>query len=335
MARSLAALAQGFAGFDPALTWAGLVANQVGGPRHGEILSQAMEQVSGLPFRGALRRRPEIALPERHLGLVTAQEGGLGDEAMGALADWLEKGLELDRLLNDLPEMTIAPPPEPEPSPSSGARVRLGVARDEAFCFYYQENFRRLQQAGAELVFFSPLNDTSLPPDLDGLYLGGGYPELFAQRLADNRSLRREVASFGRQGGVIYAECGGMMFLGRGLTDTQGRRWPMAGLLELETKMLPRLRTLGYRQVKFRADTPLGAAGAVARGHEFHYSEICGCAAGAGSIQEVYQATGRSGPQPETKGYLARKVLASYVHLHFGSNPDLAAALVAACRQSG
>ena len=326
MARSLAALARGFVEFDPGLTWAGLLANRVGSAAHLEILRRAMSLVPGLAFLGGLKREPGLALPERHLGLVTAEEGGLGPERWEMLADWLEQGLDLEALLAGLPELELPPPEE---ALAAGERVRLGVARDRAFCFYYQENLRRLEQAGAELVFFSPLADGALPPGLSGVYLGGGYPELFAAELAGNQAMRASLADFVRRGGVVYAECGGMMYLGRALEDQQGRRHEMCGVLEMETRMLPRLKALGYREVRFRTDTPLGPAGTVARGHEFHYSELVAPPEG---VAQVYDARGRRGAEPDCRGFGAGEVLASYVHLHFGSNPGLAPALVERCR---
>lgn len=332
LARSLAALARGFHGFDPDLRWVGLVANQVGGPRHVEILRRAMSLVPELPFLGGLPRREEIALAERHLGLVTAEEAGLDAQGVDALAEWVEGALDLEALWQRLPRVEPAEPPEARAPCPARPRVRLAVARDRAFCFYYQENLRRLEAAGAELVFFSPLRDRALPPGVTGLYLGGGYPELFAAQLAENQGLRRQIAHLGRAGLPIYAECGGMMYLGRGLIDQAGRRWPMVGLLPVEFRMLPRLRSLGYREVRFRRATPLGPAGTVARGHEFHYSEVCGQQKDPELEEAVYQARGSRGAVPDCRAYARGNLLASYVHLHFGSNPALAENLVAACQ---
>jgi cobyrinic acid a,c-diamide synthase len=331
-ARSLAALARGFLDFDPDLTWVGLVANAVGSPAHTDSLRQAMTLVPGLPFRGGLPRSPELALPERHLGLITAEEGGLDGPALDRLADWLEQGLDLDALLADLPAM-VADYQEPSIQAVSGEKVRLAVARDKAFCFYYRENLRRLQEAGAELVFFSPLADKALPEGVAGVYLGGGYPELFAPALSANRELGDDLRRAQARGLPIYAECGGMMYLGRELTDLDNRRWPMAGLLPLASCMLPRLRGLGYRQVTFTRATPLGPAGSQARGHEFHYSEIIEMEHDRDMAADVYRAMGRQGPLDDCRGLLLGNTLASYVHLHFGSNPELASAFVRACRE--
>ncbi len=325
MVRSLAALALGFERFDPQLTWAGLVANKLGSLNHRDLLARAMEQAPAMPFAGGLLRREEITLPERHLGLITAGEGCLGPEELDRLADWLEEGLDLEALLARLPEIN---PPAPAPETTvRGSGVRLGVASDRAFCFYYQENLRRLEAAGAELVFFSPLTDSTLPPGLQGLYLGGGYPELHAEKLAGNTTLAWEIARAGRDGMPIYAECGGMMYLGRQLTDLEGRAWPMCGLLPIETRMLGGLRSLGYRQVRFSADTILGPVGSLVRGHEFHYSEMTRPPGGG-----VYEIAGGAAAG-QAQGIWQDNTLASYVHLHFGSNPQSAPSFVNACRQ--
>src|SRR5262249_16175725 len=208
-------------------------------------------------------------------------------------------------------------------------RVRFGVARDEAFCFYYPDNLELLEQAGAELVFFSPLHDSHLPPDLRGLYLGGGYPEVHAEGLVANAPMRQEVKAFIEQGGVVYAECGGFMYLTAGIRNDQGKLFPMVGVYPTVVHMLPRLAALGYVEVEVERANDLFAAGR-ARGHEFHYSELeredfCG-----GEIEAVYQIHKRHSDVVRSEGYLYKRCLASYVHLHFGSNPQFAASLVGA-----
>jgi cobyrinic acid a,c-diamide synthase len=326
MARSMAAVVLGFSSFDPDLSWAGVVANRVGSPRHLEFLSQAVNGLGKMPLAGGLGREESIALPERHLGLVTADERCGGDQEVERLADWFEAGVNLDRLWDSLPELSVTPPPEGTAAPR--ARVRLGVARDEAFCFYYQENLRLLQEAGAELVFFSPMRDPQLPVGLDGLYIGGGYPELFARELSGNYGMRSSIRGFGLSGKPIYGECGGFMYLGKALGDLNQCSWPMTGLLPVEFRMLEKLRALGYREVGTTEPTPLGPSGLRARGHEFHYSEI----ARLEPCHKVYSCTDRNGSGREAQGYLMGNVLGSYVHLHFGSNPLLAAGFVEFCR---
>lgn len=330
LARSFAALVRGYTSFDPDLTWAGVLANQVGGgPAHGRMLAQAMTLVPKTCLVGCLEDKNDLSLPERHLGLITAEEGGLDPQERERLAAWLEKSVDLNKLLERLPDLGKESNPALDPMPLK--KVRLGVAQDRAFCFYYHENLRRLEQAGAELVFFSPLDDSALPPGLSGLYLGGGYPELFAPKLSRNVSLKKEIERLGQDGMPIYAECGGMMYLGRELQDQKGGSWPMAGLLPLSFTTLPRLKTLGYRCVVFNADNPLGQAGTTARGHEFHYSEIFSRGLAGGMRSDCYAAFGQGVPLADTEGFVLNNTLVSYVHLHFGSNPVLAENLVNAC----
>ncbi len=327
MGQSLAAMAAGFQGYDPHLAWAGVMANQCGSPRHRALLQQALAGSVDMPFWGGLLRDPALCMPERHLGLITAEEGGLDPELLERLADLVEDGVDLDLLLANLSEVETASAP---PAAPAAPKVRLGVARDEAFCFYYQENLRRLRQAGAELICFSPLRDQALPPDLHGLYFGGGYPELFAGQLAANQGLRREIASAARQGLPIYGECGGMIYLGDSVRDLEGRLWPQCGVLPLEVSMNPRLRQLGYRQVSLAEDSLLGPPGTIARGHEFHYSEIT--QKGQGAQEGVFVCQGRGGALLEPCGWRVANTVASYVHLHFGSNHHLAKNFVAFCQ---
>jgi cobyrinic acid a,c-diamide synthase len=326
MARSAAALVHGFASFDPALTLAGVVFNRVGSATHLEYLRQALTSLPGVRCFGGLPRDRELAIPERHLGLTTAEDHPLDEAYLNHLADWLETHLDLDGLLQALPTLTL--PEEPAPADVPPA-VRLGVARDGAFCFYYPENLELLEHFGAQLVPFSPLKDRELPPDLHGVYLGGGYPELSAEGLAANQSLRQALREAAAAGLPIYAECGGLMYLSREIRDLEGRVHPMAGVFPFAVQMLARLKALGYREVTLTAPGLLGPAGTTVRGHEFHYSEMVGEPDG---VPRLYRLTARQGGAAVAEGYCSKNVLASYVHLHFGSNPELARHLVASCR---
>ena len=326
MARSAAALVHGFASFDPDLSLAGVIFNRIGSPTHLEYLQQGLAALQGVRGFGGLPRDPELAIPERHLGLATTEDHPLGEAYLTHLADWLEAHLDLDGLLEALPQLTL--PEEQTPAVVAPA-VRLGVARDRAFCFYYPENLELLAEAGAELVPFSPLDDRELPPGLHGLYLGGGYPELYAGPLAANAGLRQAVYDFAAAGLPIYAECGGLMYLAQEIRDLEGQAHPMAGVFPFTVRMLPRLKALGYREVTLAAAGLLGPAGTRARGHEFHYSEMVGEPVG---VARLYRVTPRKGGEAVAEGYCAGNVLASYVHLHFGSNPEVARSLVASCR---
>jgi cobyrinic acid a,c-diamide synthase len=325
MARSAAALVHGFATFDPDLALAGVVFNRLGGAAHLQYLTQALGQLEGIKCLGGLPRDGELAIPERHLGLFTAEDHPLEGKRLGQLAAVIEEHLDLEGLLASLPVLEI---PQEAPVADDPPQVRLGVARDQAFCFYYQDNLDLLAQCGAELVPFSPLEDKELPGDLQGLYLGGGYPELSAGQLAANRGMKQSIMEQAAAGLPIYAECGGLMYLSREIEDLEGRCHPMAGVLPLKVRMLPRLKALGYREITLAAPGLLGPAGTRARGHEFHYSEIIG---GTEELPKLYRITARQGREAAAEGYCLNNVLASYVHLHFMSNPEVARNLVDRC----
>lgn len=337
MARSAAALVGGYLAFDSDLTFAGVLFNNAGSPSHAALLAEVM--AAALPevrLWGVLPRRAAVAVPSRHLGLVTAEDVADADARLDALADWLEAACDVEGLLRSLPPARCPSfPPEERLAPSVSApkgkkRVRIGLARDRAFCFYYEENLRRLTEAGAELVAFSPLADAGLPPALDGLYLGGGYPELGAETLAANAAMRRDVRELCAAGRPVLAECGGFMYLMDALTDPDGRVFPMAGFFPFRAVMGKRLSSLGYRRVVTRAATPLGPAGTVLRGHEFHYSSLTD---DAGDVPAVYALSGRRGDLHTREGFFLGQTLGSYVHLHFGSDPEAAGRFVAACAE--
>lgn len=326
MARSAAALVAGYADFDPEVNIAGVIFNRVGSPAHAELLREAMTLVPDVPVLGVLPRDEAITTPSRHLGLVTPDREGPDLDRYARLADWVEGGLDMDRLLASLPETEAVPPFEPVPQLPS---VTIGLARDNAFCFYYEENLRLLREAGARLVEFSPLNDPRLPEHLDGLYLGGGYPELYAFELGQNTRMRREIKEFCESGRPVYAECGGFMLLMNDIITGRGR-YAMAGVFPVRAEMNEKFRALGYRRVATRANTVLGPADTVARGHEFHYSAMKDDREAA-LLPAAYSLSGRKGHIDAREGFLAGNTLGSYVHLHFGSNPDIPRAFVRAC----
>jgi cobyrinic acid a,c-diamide synthase len=327
-ARSVAALALGFSRFDPDLRLAGVILNRVASKRHEALLREALAQLPDLPVLGCLPRREGPGLASRHLGLVTAEDAAALEETLDALADWVEQGLDIPALLELLPEMTL-PEPDLSAPASPGLPVRVGVARDRAFCFTYAENLRLLEAAGAQAVFFSPLADTALPDDLDGLILPGGYPELAAAELAGNAAMRAAVRAFCASGRPVWAECGGYMYLLEGLTDLEGRVWPMCGALPGRAAMRAGRAALGYREARTLAAGPLGSAGTQLRGHEFHYSEYVGGAAD----QAAFSLRASDGSE-RTDGQQAGNVLAGYFHAHLASNPEAARAFVDSCREA-
>lgn len=333
MARSAAALVQGFTRFDSDLSFAGVVFNNLGSSGHLDYLESAMDAYLDIPLIGGIVRDDQLRMPERHLGLITAEDQPITEDHMAFLADRMESSLNLDLLLDCLPGI-----PQRDSVPSFGGRtvaadiVKLGVARDQAFCFYYPDNLDGLAAAGAELVPFSPLTDKTLPEGLDGIYFGGGYPELHAAKLSANESMRDAIVRCSRAGMPIYAECGGFMYLCRELKDRDSNVYPMCGCFPYRSEMQAKLRTLGYREVCLKEDTFLGSKGSMIRGHEFHYSEIA-TGMEEKNIEQVYKVNARKAWAVKSPGYRIGHTLGSYVHLHFGSHPECAAHFVKACRE--
>jgi cobyrinic acid a,c-diamide synthase len=327
MARSAGALALGYRDFDPALNVAGVICNNVGGERHALWVTQAVESV-GLPVLGCLPRHDALVIPERHLGLHTAAErADEVDAFLAHAADLVARHVDLERLLAiaerapalELYDTLIGPPEEP--------LVRIAIARDEGFCFYYEDNFDWLRAAGAEIVFFSPIHDAAPPEGVGGLYLGGGYPELYAGRLSGNPTMIRAIREAVAAHMPVYAECGGLMFLTESITDLDGVTYPMAGVVPGRAQMAGRL-TMGYRLATAARNTLLLVRGGGARGHEFHYSDWVDRPDGC---PHAYEIAPRPGEAVRAEGYARDNLLASYIHLHFASNPDLAQNFVGAC----
>ena len=329
MARSAAALVQGFERFDSGLDFTGVILNHLGSERHLDYLRQALADNVDMPVLGGFMRDARVAIPERHLGLVTREDHELAGENRQRLADMIESQLDLDRLLETLPDMEPVAFEATGPIVSGDRRVPIGVARDAAFSFYYPDNLELLEAAGAELVYFSPLAGDPVPENLGGIYLGGGYPELHAETLAGNTGFRATLSRLSRAGMPIYGECGGFMVLCREIGDLDGRVHPMSGCLPHATRMLGRLKALGYREVTLATDTILGPAGQVMRGHEFHYSALTEDVNESG----VYRLADRNGQPRAAEGFTAENTLGSYVHLHFGSCPAAAGHFVNACRR--
>ncbi len=332
MARSAAALVCGFQRFDPRLRLAGVVFNRIGSEGHLQYLKQAMAaNLPDVPVLGGVPREDLIRIPERHLGLLTADEFVLSQEWKGRLVDMVERHLDLGRILQ-LAEHPLLDAPagrssgQPHGSESSAV---VAVARDAAFCFYYPDNLELLRRACAEVRFFSPLTGHTFPEDADGLYLGGGYPELFAERLSQNERFLHGVRHAVQKGMPIYAECGGLMTLSQSIETIEGKVYPMAGVFSFATRMLNKRKALGYTEVELRRPCLLGAPGRRLRGHEFHYSEIVNF---DGTDQDfAYELNGRGGATSRLEGYSKGSVLASYIHLHWGSLPQAPATFVRAC----
>jgi len=304
---SIAPLVKGFSEWHPEVRIAGVIANDVGSARHTVLLREALERAQLPPLLGSLPRNERWKLPERHLGLSV---GHLESEWLDALADELEKNLSLDLLL----ELTRSPRPNSTPLKLPPPRLRLGVALDEAFCFYYEENFELLRRNGVEIVPFSPLHDVTLPEKLNGIYLGGGYPELYAEGLSSNHAMLEAIRDFAQER-LVYGECGGYIYLLEGLVDFNGKFHPCLGLLSGRAGMNRKLASLGYREVK-------GEWGTI-RGHEFHYSSLLTPSKDT-PLWQTTDLRGNCFPSGGIRGC----VKGSYVHLHFASHPEALRAMV-------
>lgn len=320
-ARTAGAVALGASRMDPRVRVAGVVLNRIAGPGHLEACTAGLRH-AGVPALGHLAREPRQALPGRYLGLVSAVEQVPGAAVRRALRA-SARALDVEALLRAAQPARPGPDrPALFPERRQPPVARIAVAQDAAFSFYYQDSLDLLAAWGAELVPFSPLADTALPAGAGGIYLGGGYPELHAEALGANVSLRRSLRAAQRRGAVVYAECGGAMYAGAGIVDAEGRRHRMAALWPGWTTLMHRRLTIGYRDVRASPANLLHPLRV--RAHEFHASREVGRLRPS-PAWEVLDQPGRS------EGWASGRVLASYVHLHLGAQAGLAERLVRAC----
>jgi len=333
IARTVAAIAHGFARFDPAVRVAGMICNRVGSRGHLDLLRAANPEV---PIVGGFPAHPELGFPERHLGLLMANESTVPQRLIDAWSTLGSEWLDLDEILKiarSAPTLeNISSSDLTEVESPSRPRCRIGVAHDDAFHFYYEDNLNRLRSLGAELVNFSPSCDRKLPA-VDGLYFGGGYPEAVARGLSSNTAMLEAIRTFAARGGVIYAECGGLMYLCENIRTLDGALWPMAALIPGVAVMSDRLQALGYVEVETSSDSIIGPARTRFRGHQFRYSTLENSRA-ENRIDRIYHVKPRWGRAPFAEGYRIGNVLASYVHAHWASNPIVAEALVRSCVNS-
>ena len=320
-ARSLGAVAMGFSAYDTEVDLRGIIFNKVGGKRHLEMAETSLRGAASL---GGIPRDEDVGLKSRHLGLVPAgeEDNTLRYETARRL---VEENLDLDLLIEmarEAPDLEAGSPVRFE---EVQRRCRIGVAKDEAFNFYYQDNFDILRSHGADIQFFSPLKEGV--PDVDGLYFGGGYPELFAKGLSENEACLKQVKELSSQGMPIYAECGGMMYLLSELRDLEGGSHRMTGIFDGVVEMTPRLEALGYVEARALSDNVLSKEGWVTRGHVFHYSRVV-----PGTWRRyAYDLSREGGIEGRRDGLVRDNTLASYVHLHFGSNQSFTERFVESC----
>ncbi len=318
MAESAAAIVKGFETLRPRAAPKGIILNRVASKRHLQLVSDAIREHCQAEILGYLPRTIEFEIPSRHLGLLTSDEAPLSPEAIHLLAETIAEHVDLDRL-----EKLCRGGIEPIISSSFSVNpslCRIGVARDKAFCFYYEDNFDILREAGCELIFFSPLEDTQLPSDLDAIYLGGGYPELYAKELSNNQKMISAIHNWIESDRVVYAECGGFMYLTEGITDHDAVFHKMVGTFPVKAHMQKSRASLGYREVRTVTASCFGAPGIVLRGHEFHYSSIDEMPE---HIERAYAVNNGT-----REGYTYKKVLGGYMHLHLGSAPQAAAEFI-------
>ena len=317
IAETIGALVRGFLAHRPGWIPLGILATQTGSDRHGDILARTLEREGLPPLIGTIPRNEKLTLPERHLGLVTRWElerdGTL--QTFRSILDRCSDGWDWERLSGHfVSSLPASDSPGVRSNPVTG-NIRLGVAWDDAFRFYYHENFSALEERGVDIVCFSPLKDPFLPADLDGLYFGGGYPEVFSRGLSENRSFLDSLAAFARTGKPIYAECGGMLYLTEGPME-ETVRW--SGLIPCRFRMKERLKRLGYVEATPSGGHFLSSGKGSIRGHLFHYSEL---------VFSGGESTLPGEPAffvpDEAEGFSLGNIVASYLHLYFPSNPSV------------
>ncbi len=326
-ARSLAAMVKGYLDFDPSLRLKGVILNGIGSDGHLKICREAIEHYTSIPVLGYLTRNENLVLPERHLGLVPTTEEKVDESILERIAAQCEANLDIPRILH-LSEINL-PEARPRLFPSSPvtAVTRIGVARDKAFSFYYQDSLDLLEAWGAELVPFSPLNDSSLPIDIAGLYIGGGFPELYATDLAANTNIKASIQLAVERGMPVYAECGGLMYLGEKTGDFQGNEYSMVGAVPVSSRIASPRLSLGYRTIQALHDGPFLRCGETVRGHEFHWSVLVNESEGKANAYQLIDKGDR------IEGFQKGNLLASYIHLHLGSLPGMAQRFIANCVQ--
>ncbi len=314
MTRTTGAVMDGIEGFDPQVKIRGFVLNRVGSRTHRDLIERGVGAARWRRVVSTLDADPALEVPERHLGLLTPLENPAGaatDEVARA-----GRQIDLDRIFDGLPAGRSTRSSVPAPTPRRrSTRARLAVARDAAFCFYYEENLAALAAAGFELAEFSPVAGETLPAATDAVYFGGGYPESFAAQLAANTPLAAELRAAAEQGMPIYGECGGLIWLARTLRTQDGTVYPMSGVLPLDIVMDPRHLSIRYVELTTGSDSLLGRRGTTIRGQEFHQSRIANS-----SIPADFAAVRTSDGHRYQDGYHHRRVVAGYIHTYFAGD---------------
>ncbi len=332
--RTMAAMISGCLQFDPDVMIRGVILNQVANARHEHKLRDSIEHYCGIPVLGAIPKLGQQHFPERHLGLVPTAEHDWAKESIAAITRIAEKHLNLDAIVEIAQQAPRLRTNHKRKKSLSGIQhpvsrikkptARIGIIKDSAFQFYYPENIDAIRKRGAEIVFLSPLKDQKLPA-LDALYIGGGFPETHAEQLSENKSFSRQLRTMAEDGLPIYAECGGLMYLGQELI-LEGNPYPMAGVLPIVFDFYKRPQGHGYTIVTVEGQNPYYPIGSEIRGHEFHYSRVKKWLGDEKDL--VFRMTRGVGISADRDGILYKNVLATYTHIHALGTPDWAEALV-------
>lgn len=326
MARSVAAVVKGFQTLSTEPNIVAVIVNQVGSKSHYELVKAAIEQECHIPVIGYLQKNATIAIPSRHLGLIPAIERGELQDFFEQLATAIKETVNIEQLLSlvDAPALTTSTEIFEQ---QKSQNVRIAVAKDAAFNFYYEENLELLKARGAEVVFFSPLENEEVPLNVDGLYLGGGFPEEFAEQLHNATATKQSIKETIERGVPTLAECGGFAYLTNSITTTQGDTFEMLGLIAGDIIMQEKLAALGYREITAAHPNFLLGENDTAKGHEFHYAKWTG----ANGETAAYKTTGRFGQKEE--GFAQDNIVAGFTHFHFASNVKLVDRWIKACKK--
>jgi cobyrinic acid a,c-diamide synthase len=330
--RSTAAIVKGYKEFDRGVNIRGVILNKVGSDRHAEKAKMAIEKYTGVEVLGAIPRNKAMSLTMRHLGLVPAREGASRvpdfDSKIEKVKAIIKEHTNVDRIVEIAKEAPkIRNGKQSIFAKGKSAGIRIGVALDEAFNFYYKDNVDLLNLKGAEVIYFSPLHDSEIP-EVDGLMIGGGYPEIYASELAANGSMKKSVSEASQRGMPIYGECGGLMYLSKSLECADGKSYEMVGVMDAKSSMLQHVRTIGYVLGKFERDTPIGSKGTFFKGHEFHYSVMTDIGM---DVTFAYRMDRGIGIKDGMDGMIVNNTLGSYTHLHAASYAPFASKFVEAC----
>jgi cobyrinic acid a,c-diamide synthase len=326
MAQSAGAMVLGYKEFDKDINLAGVIVNNVAGQSHYDYVKKSIEETCSIPVLGYLQKDKEMTIPERHLGLIPFGENKSPSILYERLGEMVLETIDIDGLLkvarsaDDFPnyKKTIF---QEDDRTFAVQDVHIALAKDEAFCFYYQDDIELFESLGARISYFSPLNDERIPDDVDGIFIGGGFPELYAEGLMKNTSMQNSISDAASQGTVIYGECGGMMYLLEELIDTEGRSFSMCGILEGTSRMENKRQGLGYVSVSALCDNPLCKKGDTFRAHEFHWSRLSDVPK---DTVFAYETRKSNGKRCGLDGiYSKDNIIASYTHVHFSSNPGL------------